>query len=295
MGQSEPMRIPASRDGLPRRGDGKTRPPGLAPRVPPAPMALVRGRRPLKRWRYVGVFGPEAMLCAGIVRVAGVPQCFWAVWDRAAGELRERTRMRLGTVALPEGAVRVRDAAGGVAIDLALQAAGEPVEVTSPHSASYIWTRKQPATAGGTVVLDEREIAVHAPALVDDSAGYRAREAAWGWCAGAGRRRERGGPDLARGAVDPHTATCASPPRPSARATIACCSACSRASTASRSARSRTPCPAASRSRPATASWSATSRAGEPAGRYARNDPRTPSAGPATAPDSSSARISSAG
>jgi hypothetical protein len=150
-------------------------------------MALVRGRRPLKRWRYVGVFGSDAILCAGIVRVAGVPQCFWAVWDRAAGELRERTRMRLGTVALPDGAVRVRDRASGVAIDLALQAAGEPVEVTSPHGASYIWTRKQPATARGTVALGGRSIEIDAPALVDDSAGYHARETAWDWCAGAGR------------------------------------------------------------------------------------------------------------
>src|SRR3954453_858411 len=80
--------------------------------------------RILKRWRYVGVWGPDLMLCAGIVRVGGVPQCFWAVWDRERGVLREPTRMRLGTVALPDGAVRVRDA--GVAIDLALAPAGGP-------------------------------------------------------------------------------------------------------------------------------------------------------------------------
>jgi hypothetical protein len=154
-------------------------------RPTPARMALVRDRRPLKRWRYAGVYGPEVMLCAGIVRVAGVPQSFWAVWDRAGGVLRERTRMRLGTVALPDGVVRVRDR--GVAIDLVLEGAGAPVEVTSPHGASFIWTRKRPASARGTVVLDGRAIAVAAPALVDDSAGYHARETAWDWCAGAGR------------------------------------------------------------------------------------------------------------
>src|SRR4051812_35852291 len=123
MGQSEPVRIPASGDGLPWRG-------GVA-------LPLVRHRRPLKRWRYVGVYGPEAMLCAGIVRVGGVPQCFWAVWDRRAKVLRERTRMRLGTVALPDGRVRVRDK--GVTIDLALEPAGEPVEVASRHGAAWIW------------------------------------------------------------------------------------------------------------------------------------------------------------
>jgi hypothetical protein len=125
------------------------------------------------------------MLCAGIVRVAGLPQCFWAVWHRGAGALRERTRMRLGTVALPDGAVRVRD--GAVAIDLALEPAGEPVEVASRHGGSWIWTRKAPATARGTVVLGGRATAIDAPAIVDDSAGYHARETAWDWCAGAGR------------------------------------------------------------------------------------------------------------
>jgi Protein of unknown function (DUF2804) len=168
MGQSERMRIPALRDG-----------------APPRRLPLVRGRRPLKRWRYVGVYGPDVMLCAGIVRVAGVPQSFWAVWDRGAGALRGRTRMRLGTVALRDAAARVRD--GGVAIDLALASAGEPVEVVSPHGGAWTWTRKAPVTARGTVVLDGRTIDVAAPALLDDSAGYHARETAWDWCAGAGR------------------------------------------------------------------------------------------------------------
>jgi hypothetical protein len=114
------MRIPASRDGLPWRGDGSARPPGIP--LPPARMAPVRARRPLKRWRYAGVYGPEVMLCAGRVSVGGAPQRFWAVWDRGAGVLRERTRLRPGAVALPDGGVRVRDR--GVAIDLALEPTG---------------------------------------------------------------------------------------------------------------------------------------------------------------------------
>jgi hypothetical protein len=125
------------------------------------------------------------MLCAGVVRVGGVPQSFWAVWDREARVLRERTRTRLGAVALPDGAVRVRDE--GVAIDLALAPAGEPVAVTSDHDGGEIRTRKSPVTARGSVVLGTRTIAVDAPGLVDDSAGRHARETAWEWCAGAGR------------------------------------------------------------------------------------------------------------
>jgi hypothetical protein len=39
---------------------------------------LHRGR-PLKRWRYVGVFGPELMLCVGEARVGVLPRRWWAL------------------------------------------------------------------------------------------------------------------------------------------------------------------------------------------------------------------------
>ena len=50
---------------------------GLA--LPPARMPLLRRGRPLKRWRWVGVFGPEFILCVAAARVAGIPQRWWAV------------------------------------------------------------------------------------------------------------------------------------------------------------------------------------------------------------------------
>src|SRR5436190_1907522 len=34
-------------------------------------MPLMKSGRPLKRWRWIGVFGPEQMLCVGDARVAG--------------------------------------------------------------------------------------------------------------------------------------------------------------------------------------------------------------------------------
>ncbi|MEA2360249.1 MAG: hypothetical protein QOI62_3509 [Solirubrobacteraceae bacterium] len=169
-------------DALPHRGDGSDRPPGLA--LPPAPMPRRQGRRPLKRWRYVGVFGDDMILCAGAVRVAGIPQAFWAVWERGAGRLWERTVLRRGRVALPDGAARVADRE--VAIDLVLEPAGEAVEVTSRHGGSYIWTRKTPIRATGLVTLEGRTVALDALGLVDDSAGYHARRTAWEWSAGAG-------------------------------------------------------------------------------------------------------------
>jgi hypothetical protein len=73
-----------------------------------------------------------------------------------------------------------------VEVDLRLEAAGEELEVTSPHGGSYIWTRKVPLRAVGTVRVDgvARRVAAHG--LLDDSAGYHARRTDWEWCAGVG-------------------------------------------------------------------------------------------------------------
>ena len=160
-------------DGLPLRGERLT-----ARR----PTRRWSARRPLKRWRYVGVYGPEAMLCAADVAIAGLGQQFWAVWDRA--ELRERTALRGRPVAVPDGRLVVRD--GDVEAELELVDDGEAVEVASRHGRSYIWTRKQPVRARGTVRIAGRAIAVDAPGLIDDSAGYHARHTAWEWSAGGG-------------------------------------------------------------------------------------------------------------
>jgi hypothetical protein len=155
-------------DDLPLRD----RPTGLS--VPPARMALLRGRRPLKRWRYLGLYGEDHMLCAAQVRVAGLPQAFWAAWDRRA--LRERTVFRPGGVMLHDDAARFGPAA------LRLEPDGDAMVVTSRHGDSYIWTRKQPVRATGTV--DGRPVALRG--LIDDSAGYHARRTDWRWCAGVG-------------------------------------------------------------------------------------------------------------
>jgi hypothetical protein len=147
--------------------------------VPPARMALLRAGRPLKAWRWVGVFTPELMLCAASARVGVARLAWWAVWDHHV--LRERNYRRAGPVDLSGGRVCV----DGV-IDLALdEDAG--VETISPHGRSYIWTRKQGGIrAHGTVTLDERRHAVDGRAIVDDSAGYHARASAWRWSAGVG-------------------------------------------------------------------------------------------------------------
>jgi hypothetical protein len=143
--------------------------------VPHTFRARFKGGRPLKRWRYVGVFGDDVMACFGVVRIGPLPQAFWAVLD--ADGLRERTRFRTAPVNLADGIVRVRDVA-----DLTVEPAGETIEVTSPHGAQQIWTRKTPARVRGTLAGQRVDL----PALVDDSAGYHARVTEWEWAAGAG-------------------------------------------------------------------------------------------------------------
>lgn len=168
---------------LPLRGDGTSRPQGLP--LPPGRMPLLRDRRPLKRWRYVGVYGPELMLCAASVRIGGLPQAFWAVLDRSTGALAERTLFTPGLVAAADGHLSVRGR--GVEIDLALAPAGDPMEVTSPHGGSFIWTRKDPVRARGRVSALERLWEIDQMGLIDSSAGYHARATEWRWSAGVGR------------------------------------------------------------------------------------------------------------
>lgn len=135
-----------------------------------------------KRWRYVGVYGPELMCCFGVVSIGGMPQTFWAVWDREARELRERTRFSGRGVRVGDGRVRVRDR--GVAIDLAFdERSGIPIEAASGD----IWTRKRAGlTFSGSVVLDGRERLLVAPGIIDDSHGRHDRHTIWSWSAGVG-------------------------------------------------------------------------------------------------------------
>jgi len=143
--------------------------------VPHAYRAPLKGGRPLKRWRYVGVFGENTMACFGTGRIGVLGQAFWAVLD--GDELRERTRFVPGAVDLRDGVARVR----GVA-DLRVEPAGAPIEVTNRHGAQEIWTRKTPARVRGTLAGREVDL----PALIDASAGYHARVTEWEWAAGAG-------------------------------------------------------------------------------------------------------------
>jgi uncharacterized protein DUF2804 len=138
--------------------------------LPPGRMPILRRGRPLKRWRYLAVYGPELMLCVGDARIAGVPQRWWAV-------------------ALPDG--RLFEGSRDGPIDLSFDE-GPGVEVASPHGRSYIWTRKQAGIrVSGTVRVAGREFHVDGPlGFIDESAGYHARHTRWRWSAGIGRARD---------------------------------------------------------------------------------------------------------
>ncbi len=156
-------------------------------------MALLRGRRPLKRWRYVGVFSEELMACAAIVQVGPARQSFWALYRRGEGQLRERTRLlpRRAELQLERGRMLLRDQ--GVELDLAL--AEEPgIQARCPNARQQVWTRKQAGVAAyGTLTLaGQAPQAIDARAVIDDTAGYHARHTEWWWSAGVGESPDGG-------------------------------------------------------------------------------------------------------
>jgi Protein of unknown function (DUF2804) len=175
---------------LPYRGTfGAPRPAalrGLA--LPPASMPSHRGLRPLKAWRYVGVFGPELMLCLATVRVGPARQAFWAVWDRNRGRLHQRTTLRSGAVQLERGRARLRDRR--IELDLTLEET-DGIETVCASGREYAWTRKQGGLrARGTIELGGSRRTVDARAIIDDTAAYYERHTRWRWSAGVGESGE---------------------------------------------------------------------------------------------------------
>ncbi len=175
---------------LPYRGRfGDVRPPALAGLpLPPEPMPARRGLRPLKAWRYVGVYGPELMICLAAVRIGPARQAFWAIWEREGGRLHERTSTGRGPIRLETGRALVRDR--GIEIDLALaESAG--IETVCRSGAEYAWTRKQGAVAArGHVRIDGTTHRLDSRAMIDDTAAYYERHTHWRWSAGVGLARD---------------------------------------------------------------------------------------------------------
>jgi len=163
--------------------------------------------RPLKRWRWVGVFDDKLIACAALVQIGPARQSFWAIHLSGVGDgkrlARERTRLvprrselqlshgraRGDRASAEPGRLRVRDR--GVELELWLEE-DDGIEALCPHGRGLVWTRKQAGVrAHGTLAIDggaPREI--DALAVIDDTAGHHARRTEWRWSAGVGE-----GPD----------------------------------------------------------------------------------------------------
>ena len=230
--------------------------------------------RPLKAWRYVGVYGPELMLCVAAVRIGRARQAFWAVWDRSAAgctsarrsgaaQSRSKTGRRARSSIAPcrstsrstrpAGIETVCPSGGALRVDA--QAGWDP---GARHGRD-----RRPAARDRGARGDRRHRrllrAPHALALVGRGRHRRRRHRPRGLeprqrrqrpaerqrAHRVGRRRAgRGGPVRVRRRPVSASGSSASTPRPCARATRTCC--WSAAPTASRSGRSQASCRAGS-------------------------------------------------
>ncbi len=140
-----------------------------------------------KRWRYVGVYGHEVMLCAAQAQVGPLSQCFWALWDRDGRHAYAHTRMRPGGSEVVMDGADIEVNSGQLRARLRLGDSA-PVEAICPSGDGWGWTRKRagiPVT--GTIEMEGRRWVVDARGVDDQSAGYHKRHTSWRWSAGVGR------------------------------------------------------------------------------------------------------------
>lgn len=200
-------------EGLPWRGPGTERPD--LPLPPNQRPKLRQDGTWRKRWRYLGAFSDELMLCAARVGVGPFGQTFWALWDREARELTERTRMIIPMFArgevwsehspddnepgqvewAPEGGrlrVRIeapaRDGEDQVRGFIGVEGAGPWAEAVCPtgEGEGWVWTRKRPVTVDVDVRVGEKRIRCQARGVEDESCGFHPHHTVWDWSAGVG-------------------------------------------------------------------------------------------------------------
>jgi Protein of unknown function (DUF2804) len=196
-------------DDLPWRGPGPGRP---ALPLPPGSMRLRRDGIWRKRWRYVGAFCDELLICAARIQVGPLGQTFWVVWDREARRMWERTRLLVpgargevwteGTngdglveYAPDEGStvrIEARDPEAGEVRGFLRLRGGRWVEAVCPSDGGgYVWTRKRAdVPVECDIRIGERRWRAEARGIEDESAGYHPHHTVWSWSAGIGRTRD---------------------------------------------------------------------------------------------------------
>lgn len=161
-------------------------------------MPIFRGRRPLKRWRYVGAYDAQVMACVGDAQIGPLRQRFWAVCEPGRPVVA-RTTLTRGGVRIEGSRALVEH--GDVRIDLTVEEDGG---VETRHR-DDVWTRKQAGIpVCGTIAVGGRLHELSCLGAVDDTAGYHRRHTTWTWSAGVGRgdRGERVGWNLVTGVND---------------------------------------------------------------------------------------------
>src|SRR4029079_2361574 len=96
-----------------------------------APLPLFDHRQLRKRWRYVGLFADEVMLCAARAEVGPLTQSFWVLLDRGSGHQCSHTALVPGSKEVTMEGPRLEIDGPGLRASLRL---GEvtPIEVTCP-------------------------------------------------------------------------------------------------------------------------------------------------------------------
>jgi Protein of unknown function (DUF2804) len=139
-----------------------------------------------KRWRYVGLFADELMLCAARAEVGPLTQSFWVLLDRQTGQQWSHTALLPGSKEVTMDGPRLEIDGPGLRALLHLGEA-TPIEATCPSGRSLAWTRKRVGVpVEGMVEVPGRRWQVAGRGVDDESAGHHKRETSWRWSAGVG-------------------------------------------------------------------------------------------------------------
>jgi hypothetical protein len=168
--------------------------------VDPASLPLFDHGQMRKRWRYVGLFAEELMLCAARAEVGPMAQSFWVLWDREARQQWSHTALRPGSREVTFDGQRLEIDGPGLRASLELGAC-TPIEATCQSGRSQAWTRKRAGMPiEGTVEAPGRRWQVSGRGVDDESAGHHQRHTSWRWSAGVGQSSE--GRDVAWNLVE---------------------------------------------------------------------------------------------
>ncbi len=160
-------------------------------------LPLFDGTRPLKRWRYVGVFNEQLMRLRRARADRPARQSFWALHLReeglaarahapAARDAREVSPARRPRLAV-QGPGRLRVCDRGVQLELELHE-DEGIEALCPNGALAGMDAQagRHRSAGHARARRRPHRPIEARAVIDDTAGYHARDTEWRWSAGVG-------------------------------------------------------------------------------------------------------------